>query len=182
MNEITKQKLLNLLTFLSFTTTFSIAIYAIMLIDLKGFAALSFPIIPIYALGLMTLSYFITKQLKKRVYDWNLLLKITVAINFLLLSVLLFQTISNLNNTSGTQKALWKSVYWRGWAGGETHYFFEPFVGWFGLVISVFTYFQFRLEQVKNWSWNVLIWLPMVLYILLLMTHFVLIKKPIFYG
>ena len=155
-----------------------------MLIDFKGvFAGLAAPIvIPIYALGVMTVCYFITKRLRKLDYDWNLLLKITVAVNFVLISILLFSAIYNFNNPSGMEKALWKSVHWRGWGGPETHYFFEPFVGWFGLTIAVFTYFQFRLEQVKNWRWNVLIWLPIVLYILLLMAHFVLIKKPVFYG
>lgn len=182
MNQTKYHKLKKLFLFLSFTAIFTFAIYLIMLQGLRGFAALSFPIIPIYALAAITICYFITKQLKKQIDDWSLFSKITLGINFLLLGYLIFLTISNFGNTSGMEKALWHQMSWRGWAGPETHYYFEPFVGWFGFFISVFTYFQIRLYEMDNLLSKILFRSPIFIFILLIVLHLVFIKKPIFYG
>ena len=175
-------KLQNLLTFLGFLILFSFDIYLILLQGLRGFAAFSFPIIPVYGLGVMTVCYFVTKQLKKVNYDWRLFSQITLGLSFVLFAYLLWLTISNYDNPYGREKALWKSMSWRSWAGPETHYFFEPFVGWFGLIISIFTYFRFRLFKAETIIWKIGFWLPQFFFVLLLLAHFVFIKKPIFYG
>ncbi|MFK7948655.1 MAG: hypothetical protein AB8G11_13775 [Saprospiraceae bacterium] len=171
----------NAFLFLCFYIAFCYDFYIIMLKGFRGFASFNFPYIFLYALIAVVISLFAIKKMVKHGDIWMQYSKAIFGINVILVSYILFLTISNFNNTSGLECALWRSTTWRGWAGVETHYYIQPFVGYIGLVITILTYLQIQLTK-KKIGWTMLLWLPQLVYLGILLIHFFLIKKPVFYG
>ena len=145
-----------------------------------------------YSLVLATTSCFILPKVHKNLmYDtFNVSLKrlyqISFIISLILVAFLYYVTWSDLTeSTYDLQNGLWHTTYHKTYFSHDhvPHYFFQPFVGYIGILIAAITYLSvtycIKTRQPKK---ILILIIPLIFYIILIVIHSLYISKPEWLG